>query len=204
MRRAVGLVLALAASAPAYAVDTYMWGVGPKIGTMVLPGQFPVFFPDEVEADGGLDKVGGDVITGANAYYYANANSRLGVTGGLNLGKGYFGAEALLGYDYVSSAQALDFILGGGIGAGTMTFRGDGSLTVPYYPVRANAGALIRDGMRGYEAKIFGQFDIPARHIFENAAGAEAEASGGLYATLGLEVSVLFGDFEPPRKSKKK
>lgn len=40
----------------ALAIDEpYMWGVGPRVGTMVIPGKYPITFPDKVDNFNFLD-----------------------------------------------------------------------------------------------------------------------------------------------------
>ena len=123
MKRIAVVLAGIAVSEPAWALDYWMWGVGPKIGTTFLPGRYPLKFPGMVEDDlidvGGeqvpsIQKVGGDFIAGLNATYYASSSTRLGVDAGFDLGASYFGANFMLEYNWVKQSSALDFLLGRG------------------------------------------------------------------------------------------
>ena len=204
MLRAAGLVMALLASSPAWAVETWMWGVGPKVGTMILPGTYPIKLPKAVVDDGAIQKVGGDLVTGLKAVYHASPSLRLGLDGTVDIGNGFLATDGILTVERAYSAQAMDFLVGGGVGVGSMKFEADAAeLSFPYYPIRGSASALIRDGSRGYQGTIFAQVDVPSGTKFIDSHGANVEASGGIYGALGVEVSVLFGDFEPPRRAKR-
>lgn len=204
MNRAAVVALALMTASPAYALDAWMWGVGPKVGTMALPGQFPMAFPPAVKDEGELAKVRGDVILGVDAVYYANSSTRLGASGAFDVGKGFYDMSAMIEYNWVTQSDALDFILGAGAGAGTMKWTtGQASLRVPYYPLRGEIGALIRDQSRGYQGTVFAQYNLPSNHFYTDALGAEVEVGRGIYFTVGVEVAVMFGDFTPPRPKKK-
>lgn len=204
MLRAACFGMALLASSPAWAVETWMWGVGPKVGTMVLPGTYPIKFPKAVVADGAIQKVGADLVTGVKAVYHASPSLRLGIDGTVNVGGGMLATDGILSVERVYSAQAMDFLLGGGVGVGSMKFEADAAeLSFPYYPLRGAASALIRDGSRGYQGSIYAQVNVPSGTRFIDSQGAEVEAKGGIYGTLGVELSVLFGDFEPPRRAKR-
>ena len=44
---------------------------------------------------------------------------------------------------------------------------------------------------------------IPGRQLWdENGTSEEVQVKGGFYPTLGLEGTVFFGDFKPPKKGK--
>lgn len=62
------LVAGLGFAPQAFAIDDpYMWGVGPRIGTMVIPGKYPITFPTSVERFDFLDN-------GNNATCNPNSN----------------------------------------------------------------------------------------------------------------------------------
>lgn len=196
---------ALFAATPAYALDAWMWGVGPKVGTLVLPGAYPARFPTTIKDEAALERVRTDVIFGVDTVYYANSYTRLGASGAFDVGSGFFDLSGMLEYNWVKQMEALDFIVGGGVGAGQMRFTGDGSATLrlPYYPLRVETGALIRDNSRGYQLTAFAAYNLPANHFYTNAAGDEIdrkELEGvGFYGTVGIELAVMFGDFTPPK-----
>jgi hypothetical protein len=168
---------------------------------MVAPGQFPVYFPDAID-ESEIPKVGGDINFGLEGVYYVNANSRIGAAGGIGFGAAFTSADFVVKYDFIADSDALDILLGAGVGLGTMTFRGDDGTSrvrVPYYPLRAEAAAMIPDQTRAYQGTMYLQYDLPSAHYYTNGYGDEVEAHTGLYLTLGVEICVMFGDFEPPR-----
>jgi hypothetical protein len=215
----IALVLAgVALSEPAWALDYWMWGIGPKVGTTFLPGRYPIKFPNVVEDDlvddpnddadppgqiPSINKVGGDFIAGFNATYYASSSTRLGIDAGFDLGQSFFGANFMLEYNWVKQSSALDFLLGAEAGAGTMVFNGidPAKLRVNTFPVRAESGLVIRDNSRAYQGSLYYQFDIPSRQIFTPSVGDTLDGGVGigLYMSLGIEVTLMFGDFTPPR-----
>ena len=191
-------------SSPASAAETYMWGVGPSIGTNIIPGAYPVAFPQKITDAGEFEKVRGDVRIGLDGIYYINHFTRVGVAGGLGFGSGYTHSELMLKYHWLQQAGALDLLVGAGAGIGSTQFRGaeEAKLIIPNYPIRAEFAALIRDNWRGYQLTIFGQYNIQARHLYTDAIGADVEVHGGFYGTVGVEIAALFGDFTPPRPVK--
>ncbi|MFT6146632.1 MAG: hypothetical protein ACJAZO_002977 [Myxococcota bacterium] len=171
---------------------------------MAIPGRYPVSFPDEIRNDdeSGLERVRGDLFFGVDSTYYASAHSRVGAFAGLGLGTQFFDAHLQFEYNYVLSASSIDFLFGGGVGFGTHRFSGPGEeqLVVPYYPLRAESSALVRDNSRAYQLTVFGQLNVPSNHFYRDFNSVEDDSvGGGVYATLGIELAVFFGDFTPPR-----
>ena len=202
------LTLLLALSGAAHADDgVYMWGVGPSVGTIVYPGRFPAWFPKDTEDDDGVDrleKVGGDVTLGGRGTLYLDKSNRLGGRVGLGLGGGgYQSLSFTAEYEVLPYTQdSFSAFLGLGGGFGTMRFRpeSDDLLHFATYILRGQAGALIRDKVRAYELDLFAQFNFPGIQDFTAAGADEGErVKGGFYAYLGLEGTVYFGDFTPPR-----
>ncbi len=203
MKRLAVVLAGLALSEPAWALDYWMWGVGPKIGTTFLPGRYPIKFPGVVGDDAAIDKVGGDFIAGLNATYYASSATRLGVDAGFDLGSGFFGANVMLEYNWVKQSSALDFLLGVEAGAGTMVFNGvdPAKLRVNTFPIRGETGLVVRDNSRAYQGSLYAQFDIPSRQIYTPPVGdvIDGGVGIGLYLSAGVELTLMFGDFTPPR-----
>ena len=217
------LTLGLFISEPALALDTYMWGVGPRIGTTVLPGRYPAVFAPKIknyDLDGdderdvndedeeiftSLERVKFDVIFGVDGVYYATKHTRLAATVGMDIGKRFTDGHFIARYNYVGSTGAIDFLFGGGLGFGLQGFRGEikaEKLKISYYPLRVEGSALVRDNTRGYQATIFAQYNIPGSHAYFAQDGEQYKVGSGVYLFMGVELSVFFGDFTPPRPGK--
>jgi hypothetical protein len=213
-RPALFALLAVAASSPALALETYMWGIGPRVGTHVLPGKYPILMPKERGGDGttgprgddGIARVQHDLTLGGKGVYYMDRHHRIGFDGGamfgIAMGPGRRSStwDLVLTYDYAIEGKALDILFGGGIGAGTTGFRGpdDQRLRLNTFPMRGQITALARDNSRGYELTVFAQYNTPSSSTYTTAAGDQPRITGGFWITSGLQISVLFGDFSPP------
>ena len=210
IRSLITIVLAstvgLAASQDAHALDAYMWGVGPRVGTSFLPAKHPVKWPNIVEEDGAIDKIAFDFIGGVDAVYYINKHGRTGLSLGGGVGTRYTDLHAMFKYSYLTQTGAMDFLFGGGAGFGSQTMRGTDAarLRVGYFPLRLEGSALVRDNSRGYQATLFGQMNIPSNHFYTNAAGEDVAVRGTPvnYVSAGIELTVFFGDFTPPKRKR--
>jgi hypothetical protein len=209
----------------AHAIDTYMWGVGPRLGAKVLPGKYPIAFPKITESDFedakdpkdktklpvGLERVPFIMQVGADGVYYIDGVHRVGALFGVAFGKKYSDINFLGKYEFVMVEGSIDVLAGAGIGFGSMRFGGidEEKLRVPYYPIRANIGLQLRDDVRAYQLQLWGQVSIPGNQKYTTADGLrEAEHVGTAialanYLSLGLEFTVYFGDFEPPSHRKR-
>ncbi len=187
----------------------YMWGVGPTINTIAVPGRFPLGFPSET--DGTLTKTKNDLGVGAHGVLYLEGGKRIGAH--LTAGFGENFNSLALTAEYEAKIVGSDgFVLYSGIGGGfgNLSFdaeSGTETLRSPTYIVRGNVGAYYRDGTRCYEISPFAQIVIPGRQEFTNAAGNTEEISSGFtilggYSHIGIEATVYFGDFKPPKKNK--
>ena len=157
------LLTLLALAAPAHALDLKWWGVGPDIGTMAIPGQYPVALP--TVAQGEVDKVKGDVEVGIRGVIYPSGTGRLFGLGTLGFGTSGFGEqEFTLGWDQaLIKDEEFQLLFGLGIGAGHERFKdkgGDDYLNVNYFPIRAQLTALLRDRVRAYSIDIYGTYHI--------------------------------------------
>ncbi|MBN1336080.1 MAG: hypothetical protein JXB39_08980 [Deltaproteobacteria bacterium] len=196
----LALVALLSASA-GHAVPT-MWGIGPRLGTNVIPGRYPVAWPSKVKDQDTLEKVGGDVLFGAEGDYWANEANRVGALLGLDLGADYASYHFLLKYDRIIPFDALEWYLGAGAGVSTHRWSSqtEAELKVPAYPLRGQTGVLIRQGSVAYQVQLHAQYDVPGHATYLDAEGVEVDVGWGLYFQIGAELSVLFGDFVPPKK----
>lgn len=232
--RPLAPLLALAALSWAPATHAgnshYMFGFGPRVGTIVIPGGYPASFPsfDQLDENGEetgekikiaedttIEKVRGDLVLGLEGLYWADKTNRLAGTAGLGLGSGYNDAHLILKYDKMQAMDALDVFVGGGVGVGVANFRGesDERLRVPYYPIRGEVGAIFRQKTHAVQALIFLNLNLPGRQTLtlnqEAADGSiyEVEYESGFgwsfYPQVGAEIQLLFGDFTKPRKKKK-
>jgi len=201
---ALSATVALATPAHAEPTDTpSAWGVGPRLGTVFIPGHLPMSFPDEVETDTvkgepAIQGVRGDVIVGVDAVYYAGDAWRLGLTGALDVGKGYTDSTLIAHYDQaLASYEGMDFLAGGGVGFGSMVWRGEkeAKLSVPHYPVRVHAGAIFHRKRAGIQGTVFAQYNIPANHYYTTSRGKELDDIGsGTYLQFGFDLTAYFGD----------
>lgn len=217
------LVSSLVWASPASAgTSTYMYGIGPRVGTIVIPGGYPAAFPsfNELNAKGDetgeklkivedttIEKVRGDMILGVEGLYWADKNNRLAGTLGLGLGSGYTDTHLILKYDKMYAMDALDTFVGGGLGVGVSSWRGeeDEHLRVPYYPIRGEVGALVRQKNFAVQGLFFLNLNLPGRQTLTLADDTEYESGFGwsFYPQLGAELQLLFGDFTKPRKKGK-
>ncbi|MCA9488820.1 MAG: hypothetical protein KC621_02835 [Myxococcales bacterium] len=212
--------IALAGSA--FASDA-QWSVGPHFGSWAIPAAYPSGFPkvlktydfdktdgaDDVDGDGTpdastIEKTRGDFLFGVDGWFWLENIGRLGLVTNVDLGSRYSDVSALLMYDYmVGAGDQLDIFFGAGVGVGDQKWRGtdeDEKLRVPYYPLRAEAGAFLAPtDFLAPQLRIIGQFDVPSSHHYFDVAGNERtkqELGPGLYLRLGVDLTVQFGHFE--------
>ncbi|MDP2311381.1 MAG: hypothetical protein Q8P41_00635 [Pseudomonadota bacterium] len=208
------LTLLLSLAQPAAALEVKWWGIGPQVGTMAVPGNYPFAFPDNAKDEANsplVEKIRGDISFGAHGVLYPAAKSRLGARAlvGLGTGQSWSSWQFTLEYDgALVNEDGFQLLAGAGIGAGTERFGGtvdapDGYLVANYFPVRGQVTALLRDRTRAYEISIYGTWHIVADQTYydfkgaDGITGAEADAlvPGALYGGFGVEASVFFGDF---------
>ncbi len=209
----IAFLLALLAQ-PAHAGNSgpYMWGVGPSIATIAYPGRFPPAIPNDESGDNvNIEKVGGDLWFGLRGVAYMDKHYRGAVraqlaTGSGPNGNGFRGKEITFEADKILVGQNGMFAFaGGGLGFGTLHFEGDGGqeLDLGTYVFRGQLGAYYKTKKQAYEFNLFLKLDWPGVQTFTKANGNEIDASGGNYLNGGLEATVYFGDFKPPKKKKK-
>ncbi len=199
------------------------WGIGPSIGTTGFPIEYPVSFPDLVMNNDGeplVEPVTAELRAGAHGVYYVGG-SRMGAR--VNFGGNFatWGSqEVTVEYEWVlTKMDNIQVLAGGGLGFGHERFGAlpernnpDAYLDVTYFPLRAQAAVLWRDRTRAYEADLFGTWHIAGEQVFSKTGEAADEVSGtavadpfggddtksdlALYAAIGAEVTVYFGDFK--------
>lgn len=206
------LLLLLAGAA--HALDLRWWGVGPTIGTMAVPTQYPSALP--YIAQGEVEKVRGDVELGGEAVLYPGKSGRIFFHGTVGLGTaGWVAPELVLGWDAILfKDEELQVLWGAGLGAGTETFHSASDndlLKVNYYPLRTQFSVLLRDKVRAYEVSIWGSYHIAGSQQYctsreksscASAKDAEQVIGGAVYFGIGAEATLYFGDWK--NKSQKK
>lgn len=182
---------ALAQSVP------YQWGVGLSAGTTVLPYRFPAAFPKVVRDDGGFDKVRSDLALGFDGLYWAGDRSRLGADLGFGFGSGYRELHGIAKYDFMVPTQALDWFFGSGLGAGHAWWsQGERTMRMPYFPLRIEAGAMVRFPVFAIQVATYGQIDIPGMTTYTGTSGVPGDVGWGFYGHLGVELTGYYGRFD--------
>lgn len=201
------LLLTLLA-APLALADPYMWGVGPALSTVVYPVSFPGSLPTATPAGFTFEGARLDVAVAARGLLYLDADSRLGGRVGFGGGGGW--GVRWIGADYeriLTSDGRFHFLagLGTGLGASTFTDETEDQLRATWALARLNLGAIYRNRTQAYELDLFAQYQLPLEHRYLPADGAEETLAGrgSRYGAVGLELSLYFGDFTPPRKKRR-
>jgi hypothetical protein len=147
-------LLAMSSTAMAADYEPFLWGVGAKLGTVVIPGAYPARFPDIITNYNFLDegpragnengddpnrdldpagdpiftslrRVKGDVRFAADGFLAIDATNRIGATLGVNGAKGMTDLYFTANYDYVAVKKNPFWVTAGvGLGYGSMTFNG--------------------------------------------------------------------------------
>ena len=118
--------------------------------------------------------------------------------------------DLILKYDWCVPSDPVDFLVGVGTGFGSMAWFGaEGSkLRVNYFPIRGEVAGMIREGVFAVQTTAFARWDIPSRSMYTPRLAVEGQAPDivgwGLYFNIGVEVSVMFGDFTPPKKRRRR
>lgn len=202
------LAFLLALSAPAQADSPYMWGIGPEVGTIVLPFQHPVAFPSlTVDNDGdgkkddlgdSLEKTAGDALIGVKGALYINESNRLVAQGGFGLGSGgYRSSEITFEYQTLPiSGNGVEAFAGAGLGFGNMhwttncdndsegvssacTIPNPGTYSMSTLLIRGEVGALWRNKTQAYELSFWGTLVFGGnRNFVAQDTTAELDVSG--------------------------
>ena len=140
------LVFALALSSTAHAQDLTppMWGVGGSLGTMLIPGQFPLTNP-RLKGDATADQalledngktlsetvfpgVKGDAIIGARGMVYMNRTWRGSADFQLGFGSNYSSRQFTFEVDKTLVGEGpMSAFFGAGLGMSGMTFKSAGA-----------------------------------------------------------------------------
>jgi hypothetical protein len=249
----VATLIGLVVAPQALAIDDpYMWGLGLKVGTIVVPGKYPITFPNRVDnfnfiEDGEqagcventtgdltgdadpcqepkrdldadleprfhtLTPVKSDISLGADLVYYFEKKYRAGAIVQVDLSKRFYDISIMPRFDVILINDQVDVYAGGALGFGFMKFAGEmgqEALKVPYYPLRAEGGALARWDTVAVQFGIFAQTTVPGNQTYTTSDGVDHESVGTAfslfsYVSAGIEGTLYFGDFKPPKKKKK-
>lgn len=200
MTRALPLVAAAALLVPMTSEAAPRGGGGLTLGTMVVPGAYPLRFPSQVRSNDetGISRIRGDAHVGLEGAFYMSDEHRIGAVGALGFGANYFDRSFLLKYNYVIPMDSAEVLLGGGVGVGRTTFTGTGDerLDMPYYPLRVEAGPALSQGFLAEQLLLYAQYNIPsAGNTYTSIDGVEESAGPGVMMTIGAELVVMFGSF---------
>lgn len=200
------MLLPLLLASQAHAVEFRWWGIGPMLGTRVVPLQYPIF-PAAVDGTG-IDHAAGNLEAGAQAVLYVGNIGRIGLRGQLDTNFGpWFGQEFTLEWDQLLVRDGeLQLYLGGGVGLGHERFgdkASDGDypyLDVRYFPLRLQIGVALRDHWRAYQLQLYGAWHIAGEQDICTAADdctqPDFTESIAFYGGVGLEATVFFGNFK--------
>lgn len=227
------MALAAAPTAEAAGPGVHMWGVGPTISTIAYPGRHPISFPKLSEdqiADNGfeadvndnrritsVDEVKGDAAIGARGVVYFNRSIRGGLRfHAFSAGKNYNSADITFEVDKIFFQESKASAYGGlGLGFGNMKFQGeteaanatDPELSMATYLLRGQAGGMYRWKTTALEVGLFANMAVPGVIEFTGQSDNTVEIGGfggnGVYWHGGLEATMYFGDFTPPKNAKK-
>lgn len=145
-------LLAMSTAANASSYEPYMWGIGGKLGTVVIPGAYPASFPDNVNKydfndDGERDRFGGvelnstlrrvkgDIRLAADGFLGIDGTNRIGATVGINTAKGFSDTYLTLNYDNVFVRKnPFNAVWGLGVGYGGLSWKGVEDEDTPRLP----------------------------------------------------------------------
>lgn len=193
------------------------------------PAVMPPLAQDD-DGNNFVEPVTFDLRVGARGVYYIGNGGRIGGRAFYAGNFATWGAQEItIEYEVVlTKADKFQLLGGGGVGFGHDRFGAlpeaknpDAYLDVTYFPLRAQIGGLFRNGSRAYELQIFGTWHIAGEQKFSKTGEAADEKTGtaisdplaeisgaesvksdaALYAAIGAEVTVYFGDFKSAGKS---
>ncbi|MFT5453969.1 MAG: hypothetical protein ACI9K2_000445 [Myxococcota bacterium] len=132
--------------------------------------------------------------------------------GGVGIGgmgfKGFEGGgSGALTDDNNNNNNNTDTTTGTGTGSAQGNGPGGDKLRVTYFPVRAQVSAMYRQDTWAAQLTLYGELGIPGRHVYTTAGGQVNENvatpfSVFNYPSIGLEATVLYGDFKLRDKKK--
>ncbi|MCK6524441.1 hypothetical protein L6R49_23800 [Myxococcota bacterium] len=205
----LSIALLFAALTTTAQADPYMWGVGPTVSTLVFPVTYPGKLPTAVPSSFDFDGARLDVNVGGHAVLYLDGDSRLGLRAGLGGGGGWSNRYIDAEYERVMLTDGKLHMLGGiglGLGAGSFTDSSEDLLQLNYALMRTQLSGLYRNKNQAYEVGLLAQYHLPLEHRYTPSGGQteSIKGKGSRYGSVGLEATVYFGDFTPPKKKGKR
>ena len=198
-------LLALLGTAEAGSSIAYMWGAGPQVSTVIYPTRFPGSFPSAATRSGwDYTASRGDIEFALRGAFYLNMESRLTGRLGLGGGPGWYTRWADVGMDrMLSSNSGFHTLVGANLGLGRDRFTDDlgQQLETSFVVPRVQFGGIYRNKTQAYELGVYAAYHAAFEHL--NPVSDEViEGQGARYGMLGIEATVWFGDFTPPKSKK--
>jgi hypothetical protein len=197
MSRLLPLLSALLVASPAMAEEPWMWGVGPRVGVDVAP-------TDRLGASAEVapfSPVTWDVALGADAAIYPVNWYRIRTVTELQLGQRWVEGSFAVTWNYVPRIQQFQIPMGVGAGAavGRATAPTGERIRRSTLPLVAEIGVLEEHRRWAWQVMAVGSLELPAGAVLLDGDGARTPLTRSVAGTLGVEASILFGDFHPPR-----
>lgn len=171
------------------AEEPWMWGVGPRVGSLFGPS-------DAV----GAAPTRASLTLGAEGVVYPVERHRIRGLTELGLAPGWREGGFAFTYNYVPRIRRFQLPFGAGLGASTSrTTEGSGAVRRSWVPVRAEAGVLQEHRRWAWQVMAVGELRLPTGSVYVNQQGDRRPVDSAVSGRFGVEVSILFGDFLPPR-----
>ena len=188
----------------------YMWGVGPTVNTIVWPSSYPNGGL-VTKLDDDMEETTSNMGVGAHGVLYLGKRKRMGSHLWYAFGNGgYKSWNWTVDADLWGTDSSGVSVLGGfGAGLGTQRWEDQdhGELKMGTYILRAQGSATYRMRRQAYELGGWAGVVLPGTAKFQPTGGEQETLSGadstGFYPQIGLEATVYFGDFTPPKSRKK-
>ena len=185
------LLMGMSLAQPAVAVEEpWMWGVGPRVGSL--------FGPSDATSDGAPTRA--SLTLGAEGVYYPLQRHRIRGLTELGLASGWREGGFAFTYNYVPSIRRFQIPFGAGLGASTSrTAEAAGAVRRSWVPMRMEAGVLQEHRRWAWQVMAVGEVRLPTGSVYVSEQGSRRPVDSRVSGRFGLEVSILFGDFLPPR-----
>ncbi len=190
----------------------YMWGVGPTVNTIVWPSSYPNGgLVSKLDDD--MDETTSDMGIGAHGVLYLGKKKRIGSHAWYGFGTGgYRSLNWTVDADLFGTDSSGVGVLGGfGAGLGTQRWEDpdEGELKMGTFILKGQGAVTYRSARnrQAYELGGYVGVVLPGTATFQPTGGEKETLSGadstGIYPQIGIEATVYFGDFSPPKSRKK-